>query len=104
MADISVEDPGEDTGWKVLAMCGCGAAAITWLLAAVSVFGRRGNQEGGLTILAMVVVGSLFALALGIAALIGNRKDRPTRRWALLSLAFAVISPVSFVLVLGSIL
>jgi hypothetical protein len=104
MSDISVQDPSDDTGWKILAMCGCGAAAITWILAGVSVLGRRGNQEGGLTILAMVVVGSLLAFALGIAALVGNGKDRPTRRWALLSLACAVISPVSFVVVLGSIL
>ena len=102
--DNSAKDPSEDTGWKVLAMCGCGAAAITWILAAVSLVGRRGSQEGGLTVLTMVVVGSLLALALGIAALVADGRDRQTRRWALLSLACAAISPVSFVAVLGSIL
>ena len=102
MSDNSGQDPSEETGWKILAMFGCGAAATTWLLAVASVFGSREHQGSVLTLLGMVVVGNLLAFALGIAALIGNRKDRSTRRWALLSLACALISPVSFLIALGS--
>ena len=83
-------------------MCGCGAAAMTWVLAVASVFGSHGNAGSVLTILGMVVIGNVLAFALGLTALIGNRNDRPTRRWALLSLACAVVGPVSFLVVLGA--
>ena len=100
--DLLHVDSSEDTGWKMLAMCGCAAAAVTFIIACVDAYtGWRGEHfERVLGTLAILAFGTLTALSLGIAALVRNGRDRPTRRWALLSVTLAIASPAVFVLVL----
>ena len=103
MANDRHSDRDGKGGWRAVAIGACATAGLTLLVSCIKALTEwRGSDhfDRVLPTLAVLALGMLTSLLVGIAAAFRGGADPLTRRWAWASIACAFLSPAAFVAVL----